>query len=174
MTSELSCSLWLASKNIRIMNVHSSAVFVWILPCGLCKLYAPSPPFRQLIHSWHCMHVYPVILLYFCTGGWWTCERVDWNWEKELFLRGAYTFIHNIIHLCTVHVHCTCTCMCSVLELSVQDLNFNVVERSNYFLLSYGFHSPLITRTFAVVSMMLLMCWWQWTSFPRRKRRLSG
>ena len=120
------------------------------------------------------MYIQSSFCIYFCTGGWWTCERVDWNWEKELFLRGAYTFIHNIIHLCTVHVHCTCTCMCSVLELSVQDLNFNVVERSNYFLLSYGFHSPLITRTFAAVSMMLLMCWWQWTSFPRRKRRLSG
>ena len=33
-------------------NPRSGAVYVWILPCGLRKLYAPSPPFGRLISSW--------------------------------------------------------------------------------------------------------------------------
>ena len=43
-------------------NPRSGAVYVWILPYGLRKLYVPSLPFGRLISSWHhiagyCIHI---------------------------------------------------------------------------------------------------------------------
>ena len=46
-------------------NPRSGAVKVWILPCGLRKLCAPSPPFGRLISSWHRIYIISSNLTYY-------------------------------------------------------------------------------------------------------------